>query len=192
MKDYKKGIKILSISAIILYLMFLVWGLFFKFGDIDYTRKCSYGLSLLTDKERFLYDIIPFDFGNTEQKLIHFTLNILNMFVFVPLAIMLIFRSGKINFIKHTIFCFLVSLVLEVTQFFTLIGGFASDDLLMNTMGYFVGALIYHVLLRRLSDKINFYILLVFNIVLIPTVIYSFFNIIPIFNQYVGIVKDFA
>ena len=192
MKDYRKGIKILSTSAIVLYLMFLVWGLFFKFGDIEYTRKCSYGLSLLTTKERLLYDIIPFDFGNTEQKMIHFMLNILNMLVFIPLAVVLIFRSGKIKPVKHALFCFIVSLIFEVSQFFTLIGGFASDDLLMNTMGYFAGALLYYVLFRRLSDKINFYLLLIFNVILVPTFIYSFFNIIPIFDQYVGIVKDFA
>ena len=191
MKDYKKKIKILSISVMILYLLFFVWALYFKFGYIDYVRECSSGLSELTTKERFLFDIIPFDFGNTHQKFLHFIINILNLLIFIPFGIILMFNEN-VKWKKQALICFAISLIFEVTQFFTLIGGFASDDLLMNTLGYFVSISIYNLIFKKLKDKTKYYILVVSNFILLPIVIYSFINIVPIFDEYIQIIKDFA
>ena len=58
MKDYAVKIKKLSTIALVLYIMFLVWVLFFKLGRVEYTRACASGLSSMTLKERFLFDII--------------------------------------------------------------------------------------------------------------------------------------
>ena len=74
--NYERKVKILSITSIVLYVLFLIWALYFKFGVIEEVRHCASHLSLLTDKERFLFDIIPFDFSNTHQKLEHFLINI--------------------------------------------------------------------------------------------------------------------
>lgn len=191
MNKYENKIRILSISAIILYIMFLIWALYFKFGNISFVRFCASELAKLSTKDRFLFDIIPFDFSNTDDKVTHFIYNFLNMFVFMPLSIFLIFKDGGFKF-KHIIFCFIVSLVFEVVQFFTLIGGFAADDLLMNTSGYFAGFILYCLTFSKLSDKINFYLIIIANIVLLGIVIYAFNNIIPIFDQYVKVIKDFA
>ena len=83
MKDYTKSVKILSISVTILYVMFLIWALYFKFGDINTVSANAIKYGQMTDLERFTFDIIPFDFSNTHEKDVHLLYNILNLFVFI-------------------------------------------------------------------------------------------------------------
>ena len=90
------------------------------------------------------------------------------------------------------LFCFIISLIIEVTQYFTLIGGFASDDLLMNTLGYFAGALIYKYMFIKIPDKIIFYLLLIADSLLIIIDCYAVIIIIPLFSDYIQIIKDYA
>lgn len=192
MKDCSKSIKILSISVTILYILFLVWSLFFKFGDIAEVRWLAEVKSKMTDWERFTFDIIPFDFSNTNQKALHFLINILNFFVFIPLGVGLIYVDGKVNYKKHLLICFIVSLIIEVTQYFTFIGGFATDDLLMNTLGYFGAVLIYKLIFKRFSSKANFYLMIFCNILMLVVVTYAVINIAPIFDDYIQVIKDYA
>lgn len=192
MNLYKKRIKISAIVFVILYLVFLIWGLYFKFGDFYFTRYCASILSKLSLKERFLFDIIPFDFSNTEEKLKQFLINILNLIIFMPFGIALPIISGEIKWKKHGLICFFISLAFEITQLFTLIGGFAADDLLMNTLGYFAGALIYKYMVIKIPDKIIFYILLIIDSLLIIVDCYVVITIIPLFSDYIQIIKDYA
>lgn len=190
--NYEGKLKISGTIAIVLYILFLIWALYFKFGDVDYVRFCSENLAKLTFKERFLFDIIPFDFRNTDQKLLHLVINILNIFVFMPLGIVIPIRYKKTSLKMQSLFCFLLSLLFEIVQLFTLIGGFATDDLLMNTLGFFAGALFYYYLFKNFSDKVNYYILMIFNMILGVVLIYAFFTVVPVLGQYIQIIKDFA
>lgn len=192
MINYEKRLNILSMLSIILYVLILVWALYFKFGDISDVTYHASELSKMTFKERFLFDIIPFDFSNTHQKFLHFVLNILNMIVFIPLGVALSMMDKKIKLKKHALICFLISLAFELLQLFTLIGGFASDDLLMNTLGYFAGAAIYYFLFRKFSDKVNYYIMIACNIILIIFTVVAIISVAPIFDQYIQVIKDYA
>ena len=192
MKDYTKSVKILSVSVTILYVMFLIWALYFKFGDIKTVSANAIKYGQMSALERFTFDIIPFDFSNTDEKDVHFLYNILNSFVFIPLGVGLIFVDGKVKYKKHLLICFIVSLVLEVTQYFTFIGGFATDDLLMNTLGYLGAVLIYELIFKRFSNKANFYLMIVCNIIMLVVVTYAVINIAPIFNDYIEVIKDYA
>ena len=192
MEQYSKRLKIVSTVAIVLYLLFFVWALYFKFSDINEVKYVSSHTGLMTLKERFLFDIIPFDFRNTKQKWLHFILNILNMIVFAPLGVALCIRSKEIKWKRHALFCFLVSLTFELVQLFTVIGGFASDDLLMNTLGYFLGALIYYLIFRKLSDKFNFYLILVCDVILSLLLIFGVITLVPIFGEYINVIKTYA
>ena len=192
MEEYSKKLKIVSKIAIILFLLFLVWALYFKFSDINEVKYVSSKTGLMTLKERFLFDIIPFDFRNTNQKSLHFFLNILNMIVFAPLGVALCMNSKEIKWKRHALFCFLVSLIVELIQLFTVIGGFASDDLLMNTLGYFLGALIYYLIFRRFSDKVNYYIIVACNVLLTLILFFAVIMLIPIFGEYIEVIKTYA
>ena len=192
MKNYENKLKISLNIVIVLFVLVLIWGLYFKFGNVEESEFLARTLSYMTLKEKFMFDIIPFDFSNTHQKSLHFLLNILNMIVFIPFGVALPMRSKKINILPQALFCFCFSLIIEVTQLFTSIGGFAMDDLLMNTLGYFVGLVLYHFIFRKFSDKINFYIILSCNIILAVMLAYAIIDIIPIFDRYVEIVKTYG
>ena len=192
MIDYGKRLKVVTTLAIILYILFFVWALYFKFGDINEVRFNSSKIAQLSFKERLLFDIIPFDFRNTKQKALHFLLNILNLIVFIPLGVAFSMRNKEIKWKRHALICFLISLVFELIQLFTIIGGFASDDLLMNTLGYFVGALIYYLIFSKFSDKVNYYIIIASDILLTIVVIFAIITIAPKFYEYIEIIKQYA
>lgn len=70
--------------------------------------------------------------------------NLLNILLFVPLGFLLptmtkFFRK----FIVVTFFGFMASLAIETIQFFTSLGIFDIDDLLNNTLGAFVGYILF-------------------------------------------------
>lgn len=150
--------------TIILYIIVLVWVILFKFGQVYHLTVNYRNLTTLTTKERFLYDIVPFEFTYPikMQKLEVF----LNSLIFAPFGVLLCIKDNKIHIIKHTLFCFGLSLIFEITQFFTLLGGLATDDLIMNTAGYFIGLVFYILIFKRLSVKANLKVIKVSNIIL--------------------------
>ena len=160
MEEYSKKLKIVSKIAIILFLLFLVWALYFKFSDINEVKYVSSTTGLMTLKERFLFDIIPFDFRNTNLKSLHLFLNILNMIVFAPLGVALCMNSKEIKWKRDALFCFLVSLIVELIQLFTVIGGFASDDLLMNTLGNILKRLKNNLMYSLINHHLQIHLLL--------------------------------
>lgn len=192
MIDYAKRLKVVTMIVIILYILFFVWALYFKFGDIDEVRYVSSHTGKMSLKERFLFDIIPFDFSNTHQKWLHFLLNILNFIVFIPLGVALCIKDKAIKWKKHILICFVISLTFEIVQLFTVIGGFASDDLLMNTLGYFGGALIYKLIFSKFNDKINYYIIIACNIIIICVLVFAVITLIPKLGEYIEIIKQYA
>ena len=71
---------------------------------------------------------------------------ILNMILFMPFAA--IISRFKINKRWIAVYALLLSLVIEVTQYFTRLGGFEIDDLIYNTFGAVIGLAI-SVLVNR-------------------------------------------
>lgn len=70
-----------------------------------------------------------------------------NVLGFVPFGLLfpLLFR-WKPNLIVTLVFGFLFSLALELLQWFMAVGSFDVDDLLLNTIGVFVGYLAFRLL----------------------------------------------
>ena len=139
-----------------------------------------------------MYDVIPFDFSNTKEPGVHFLINILNLIVFMPFGILLPLKSDKVKIVKHSLFCFIFSLILEVTQLFTKIGGYASDDLLMNTFGYIAGLPILYYVVNKMSFKTKNRALIICNIIFGIIALYAIIDIASIFGKYIDIIKDFA
>jgi glycopeptide antibiotics resistance protein len=158
-----------ALFAAIAYVIVLFWALWLKFNDFDMVVPNYYWLSTLTVKERFLYDIIPFqirfDFWN---QFIQFPANAV---VFAPFGVLLNHLFPKKNVLRDLAICFGVSLSIEVVQLFTMIGGFATADLIMNTLGYFIGYALYRWVFSKLSTQTMVWIYRVANLLLLVILI---------------------
>lgn len=191
MEVYEKRLKKFVLIGIILYIFFLVWILYFKFGRFDYLRFVAENFGYLSKKERFLYDLVPFVYDG-HSKVTQTIEEIANLLIFAPLGVGLPLLNKKIKIVQHLLICFVLSLLIEVSQFLTAIGGFATDDLIMNTCGYFIGLIFYVLIFKRLDSKINYYVFLIIDIVLFIIFIYGSYTIISGFNDYIQIIKDYA
>ena len=115
-----------------------------------------------------------------------------NMIIFAPFGIALPLINKKIKILPQVLFCFCLSLIIEVTQYFTAIGGLASDDLIMNTLGYFLGLVFYILIFKKLSDKTNYRVLLIVDVLLCIIAVIGVVTVAPSFNRYIEIIKEFA
>ena len=138
-----------AIFAFCAYVVVLFWALWLKFNDFHMVVLNYQWLSKMTVKERFLYDIVPFqirfDFFN---QFVQFPANAI---IFAPLGVFLPYVFKKKNIWRDVAVCFGVSLAIEIVQLFTVIGSFATVDLIMNTIGYFIGFALYKLLCSKLS-----------------------------------------
>lgn len=158
-----------GIFAAISYVVVLFWALWLKFNDFHMVVLNYQWLSKLTVWERFLYDIVPFqirfDFWN---QFLQFPANAI---IFAPLGVVLPYVFKKKNIWRDVAICFGVSLSIEVIQLFTIIGNFATADLIMNTLGYFIGYAVYRWGFSKLSPKVMVWIYRVTNLILLPVLI---------------------
>ena len=150
------------------YVVVLFWALWLKFNDFHMVVLNYQWLSEMTVGERFLYDIIPFqirfDFWN---QFVQFPANAI---VFAPLGAILPYCFSKKNIWRDLGICFSISLAIELTQLFTIIGNFATSDLIMNTLGYFVGFAFYRWILSKLSLQKTVWFYRIVNALLLITV----------------------
>ena len=137
-----------AVFAFCAYVVVLFWALWLKFNDFRMVVLNYQWLSKLTVKERFLYDIIPFqirfDFIN---QFVQFPANAI---VFAPLGVFLPYTFKKKSIWRDVAICFGISLAIELVQLFTCIGSFATADLIMNTVGYFIGFAVYKWICSKL------------------------------------------
>ena len=178
-KEQSKGLKVLAVIGSILFGLVLIWVLWLKFGNAD-SILFNYGQLLeLTAKERFLLDIEPF-----VRKPYHgenYWLEIaLNGFVLAPFGVTFNVIDKKRRVWLHVLICFLFSLGIETLQFFTMIGGFATADLIMNTLSYFVGLIMYHLIFRWLLTKVNIVICVLFICVLCVALVFAVASVVEI------------
>ncbi len=181
----KKGDRLAALS-VVLFMIFIVWVIYFKLGRMDLIRAAFSRVGHLNLKERFLFDIEPFVFDRNppvERKDA-----LLNCFALLPLGILLPFADGKIRPLKHLSLCFLFSLAVEVTQLFTRIGGFATDDLITNTVGCLLGFPLY-LLLRCLPSRVKTAALAVTAVLLGGMIVYAAVTLIPILPEIVALTR---
>ena len=82
--------------------------------------------------------------------------NILGNFaLFIPMGILIPSLFKKVDMKKSVIICFFVSLSFEIIQYIFGIGLSDIDDLILNTLGGFIGTLIYFKCLKKVDKKLN-------------------------------------
>ena len=155
-----------------LYTFILFWIVCLKFGNAEMLARNYKNLSELTLEERFLWDIVPFYTrqNHTLQWLEFFA----NSLIFAPFGVLLNYMFAKRNILRDFALCLGLSLCIEVFQLFTLLGGFATVDLIMNCLGYFVGLGIYYLIFKKRTMKICIWTCRVANFVFLVLFIYAF------------------
>jgi glycopeptide antibiotics resistance protein len=192
--DYQKRLNKLIKIGIVLYILVLIWIVYFKFGNIYLVWHNAFSISHLSPLERFMFDIRPFDFSNSpdSQLLSQIFEEFLNALIFAPFGILLPLLNKKVKILPQLLFCFGLSLIIEMTQYFTAIGGLASDDLIMNTLGYFVGLIFYILIFKKISDKTNYKLFLIVDTLLLVVAIVGAATVAPSFTRYIEIIKEYA
>lgn len=183
-----KALSVLLSLGIGLYALFLVWALWLKTADANQLCTIYTNVSQLDEKERWLVDKFLFK----EERFLFRQIAeiILNTFVLAPfgVALNLLTKGKKIPL--HILFCFSFSLGIELLQRFTLIGGFSFIDLFTNTLGYFVGLLLYKLIFSRLSDKALIGIIGTVILMLSAALAYATLSIIEIKDLLIALFRE--
>lgn len=175
----EKTLRILSISLTVMYAWILIWALIFKMCIHTDLIRNYYNLRNMTATERIMWDIIPFNYrGEGEYKMMLIVATILNCFVFLPFGVSLRYVFKKKNILRDVGLCLGFSLFIESVQLLTPFANPATEDLITNLAGYFIGLAIYYVLFRRISTKNTVRIALVLNILFAVVVVYSLITVI--------------
>ena len=164
-REHKRAV----VFATCAYIIVLFWALWLKFNDFYMVVLNYQWLSKMTVKERFLYDIVPFQIRyDFIRELLQFPANAI---VFAPFGVLLNHLFSKKNIWRDLAICFGISLSIEIVQLFTIIGNFATADLIMNTLGYFIGLPFYCLIFAKLSTKQTVWVYRVANTILFVTLI---------------------
>ena len=169
-----RGVRILRFEvlfAIALYTFVLLWIVCLKLGNAETLTRNYINLTELTLEERFMWDIIPFHTRqNHELQRMEF---IANSLIFAPFGVLLNYAFKKRNIFRDVFLCFAFSLTIEVFQLYSLLGGFATEDLIMNTLGYFVGLIFYYLIFKKRTVKTCIWVCRIANFILLPVFIYA-------------------
>ena len=149
-KRPQEGIKTLLIAAGI-YLLLLIWAIVFKFSLVSIIYK---GTSVTLWESflngfRFFYFV---DSPHTWRFWRGVLVVILNVLVFMPWGIYASFFYDQ----KRTIwFACLFSMLVECIQLFARFGVFSFEDIILNTLGAFLGVLIFQKYICSLSENVT-------------------------------------
>ena len=138
-----------------IYVLLLIWAIVFKFSFISQINISS-PMSL---GERFLngFDFFTYLFDSHSWRRLRGTIvAILNILIFMPWGIYVSFFYEK----KRAIgFACAFSGLVECIQLFASFGVFSFEDVVLNTLGAFLGVLLYEKYICRISQpttqKIN-------------------------------------
>ena len=189
-KEIKK-LNILSIILFCIYILLLIWIVLFKCNIYLSITNGYFEFKTLTLKERFDYYLIPFiDYFNNDstQTFIKFKDGILNVFVFIPLGLYLSFFIKKNKFINVIIYSFLISLLFEIIQLFSLLGSFQTEDLILNLVAGLLGYIIYKIIYKEKNIKVLNILSLICIIILTPILIYGVINTINMIDVYINVI----
>ena len=186
-----KRLNILSIILFCIYILLLIWIVLFKCNIYLSITNGYFEFKTLTLKERFDYYLIPFiDYINNDstQTFIKFKDGILNVIVFIPLGLYLSFFIKKNKFIKVIFYTFLISLLFEIIQLFSLLGSFQTEDLILNTFSGLLGYIIYKIIYKEKNIKVLNILSLICIIILTPILIYGVINTINMIDVYIDVI----
>lgn len=173
-----KRIKNLTIIAIVLYALCLIWVIGLKCNMIQPVVESRYILSKLTLGERIIRACGRFAKTTRADFLV-------NIILFLPLGLLLPFLKNKRPYISTALFGFALSLGFEVLQIINCIGGFTYIDILANSLGAILGAIAHFYLREKMTEKQIVTALTVCSVLCAMVVSFGFFNTVKHFDIYV-------
>ena len=182
MEQYASNEKILrrlAISAAVMYAWILIWALVLKLGNEELLINNYTNLKQFTPLERLEWDLIPFNYrgeGAYKTKIIMDT--VMNCFVFAPFGVMFGYIFKKRNIFRDVGICLGFAVCIESLQFITMLGNPATEDLITNPIGYFIGLAFYELIFKRLSVRQSVKVAVVTNTVFGVTVAVSLVTVI--------------
>lgn len=130
--------KALSRTLFAAYLVILLWLVLFKF---------SYDpIAVIRDYQTRSLNLIPFDYSRNSEM-------IANLLAFIPFGVMLgvIFKQVAWRNKLAAIFAF--SVVVEIIQYCVAIGATDITDVIMNTLGGFIGLAAYTAVSKLTNER---------------------------------------
>ena len=133
--------RILGKILFVLYIIFVFYFLLVSeiYGRTDRMQDYHYNLILFKEITRF---------WNYRKQLGMFATaaNLLgNVLIFLPFGFITPMASEYRSFLGTSVYCFVLSLVIEVTQLFMKVGSFDVDDLFLNTLGGMLGYIAFTI-----------------------------------------------
>jgi len=167
MQKYSKAVQnSLLYSVFVLYVIILFVFLLETWDFFDAGREIHRSINLVP-----LHSITNYLFGEDIGQRGFSFMNVFgNIILFIPLGIYLpLFKRDKRMGI-NVLWIFLISLSVEIIQYIFGIGASDIDDIILNTLGGFIGIAIYKGLLYLLKDenKTRFAITVVATIIAVP------------------------
>ncbi len=150
-KEHRKLLHGFSWVGFVIYLVVMVYFLFFseQMGRIP-SDTYHYNLKPFAEIQRYLNNISVLGIYNVMLNLAG------NVICFMPLGFVLpIITNRNWGIIKVTIISFLASLFVEVLQLVSKLGSCDVDDMILNTLGGFLGYILFVICrgIYRLSSK---------------------------------------
>jgi len=151
--------KTLFKTSLILYLLTLLWLVLFKFS-YDF-------FGVLLDHQTRDINLIPF--VGTSQGISREMLD--NLIVFIPFGLLLGVNLKQANFWRKLSLVFIFSLSVEVIQFILAIGTTDITDVILNTLGGFIGLILYDLGKKYVDSKKLDWFLVVTGMILLVLLI---------------------
>lgn len=178
-----------ALATTFLFSWILIWALVFKLGSELLLVGNYTNLKDMTIEERILWDLIPFNYrGEGEYKLKLIMDTVLNCFVFAPLGVTLCYVFKKVNVWRNAAICLAFSVGVELLQLATILGNPATEDLITNTVGCFIGFGLYHLIFKRISVKNSVRTLAVVNTLLAIVGIVALVTLVMSGETIIGII----
>lgn len=149
-----KVVKEVKITLFTLYILILLFVTLFKFPYLEFINPFDTYMYKI-EGLRGLINIIPFKetietLSDNSIPIMNPIRNIVgNILIFTPLGFLIPTIKPNLNkIVKVTLIGFFVSLSIEVLQIFTMGNVCDIDDVILNTIGSFIGIVIYKIFIK--------------------------------------------
>ena len=186
MKNIKKHFLILSI----IFVLILVWGILLKMNQLHIIER-DFNMNIkLSNYERFIYyPLNPFELRFSKITVVF------NVISFIPFGFLISVLFNKFKILKVLGISLGLTLIFEISQIFTAIGAFSTNDLMCNTFGGVIGCLIFllcEAIIKKVKNQTVKYnliktFIIVCYVVFIPVAIFGIVNTIINIDFYISL-----
>jgi glycopeptide antibiotics resistance protein len=139
-------------AILVSYIIILIWGIVFKCNvNAELNIQKNLAMSVW---ERLSQNPIPFQafyHGIVGRRKYEILAGVFNIICFIPLGAILNFLIDRKRGLIYTA---LAVLGVEIFQLFSGLGGFDYSDIILNTLGAYLGYVICSAILKRMSIKV--------------------------------------